>query len=120
MWTIPAAHTKGKKTRIVPLSKIAIRIVKLLKLLADPANTRLFHTISDAEVASAMFHRMTKKAGVVNFRFHDLRHEAISRMVIYKRKLSMFEIMGIVGHSSMAMLQRYSNLRGDEFAGRMD
>lgn len=120
VWTIPAAHTKCKKTRVVPLSKVAIRIVKLLKLIADPTSKRLFHTISNAEVASAMFRRMTRKAGVIDFHFHDLRHEAISRMVIYKRKLSVFEIMAIVGHSSMEMLQRYANLRGDEFAGRMD
>ena len=56
----------------------------------------------------------------MNFRFHDLRHEAISRMVLYKRQLSVFEIMRIVGHSNAEMLHRYANLRGDEMSDRME
>lgn len=47
-------------------------------------------------------------------------HEAISRMVLHKRKLSPFEIMKIVGHSSLAILNRYANLRGSDLVDRMD
>lgn len=69
---------------------------------------------------SCGFRRYADRAGLVDYRFHDLRHEAISRMVLYKRKLSVFEIMAIVGHSSTKMLMRYANLRGEELVDRMD
>lgn len=120
IWQMPAAHTKMKKARSVPLSKAAHRIVKLLKLLASSDNPRVFHQLGMPGPVSAGFHKFVMDAGVKDFRFHDIRHEAISRMVLYKRKLSVFEIMAIVGHSSSEMLSRYANLRGDELAPRMD
>ena len=120
LWTIPAIHTKCKKTRAIPLSFKAIRVMRLLKLLAISGEIRVFHPISSPSSASTGFHVFSLRAGLEDFRFHDLRHEAISRMVLYKRKLSVFEIMAIVGHSSTEMLMRYANLRGDELAHRMD
>lgn len=67
-----------------------------------------------------MFRIFTAEAQIKDFRFHDLRHEAISRLVMHKRKLAVFEIMKFVGHSSIEMLSRYANLRGDELAERID
>lgn len=120
LWTLPANHTKSVKTRAIPLSKRAIRYLKFLRADASSQSTRVFHRLGTPIVVSAGFHKHTRIAGLVDFRFHDLRHEAISRMVLYKRKLSVFEIMVIVGHSEMAMLLRYANLRGDELADRME
>lgn len=120
LWTLPANHTKCVKARAIPLSKRAIRYLKFLKADASAQSTRVFHRLGTPIVVSAGFHKHTRSAGLVDFRFHDLRHEAISRMVLYKRKLSVFEIMTIVGHSEMKMLLRYANLRGDELADRMD
>lgn len=120
LWTLPANHTKCLKARAIPLSRRAIRYLKFLKADASSQSTRVFHRLGAPIVVSAGFHKYVLRAGLVDFRFHDLRHEAVSRMVLYKRKLSVFEIMTIVGHSEMAMLLRYANLRGDELADRMD
>lgn len=120
LWIIPADHTKKRTARAVPLSKRATRIAKLLKRLAQPGNPRVFHTLGIPDSVSAGFHKISMDAGLVDFRFHDLRHEAISRMVLYKRQLSVFEIMKIVGHKSIEMLDRYANLRGDELAAKME
>jgi integrase len=120
LWIIPELHTKCKKTRAVPLSMAAIRAFKALRLLSDPASSRVFHQLGKPDRVSASFHAIFDKAGLDGFRFHDLRHEAISRMVLYKRKLSVYEIMTIVGHSSLQMLNRYANLRGDEMSHKMD
>ncbi len=120
LWTIPAADTKSKKTRAIPMSKKAVRIFKLLKMIASADSRRVFHSLGKPRSVSGAFHLFAHEAKLKDFRFHDLRHEAISRMVLYKRKLSVFEIMSIVGHSSTEMLVRYANLRGDELAHRMD
>lgn len=120
LWVIPARHTKTNTERTIPLSKRAVRILKMLLLLKDANSNRIFHCFKNAAVVSALFHRYIKEAGVANFKFHDLRHEGISRMVLFKRKLSVYEIMEIVGHNSMDMLKRYANIRKDELVGRMD
>lgn len=48
-----------------------------------------------------------EKAGLENFTFHDLRHEATSRL--FERGLSAVEVMSITGHSTNEMLDRYTH-----------
>lgn len=133
VWIIPAEHTKSKKSRQVPLSKSAFAVAKQLHdMLAKhnqelrkadpnaPLETRLFWQFANASSVSTAFHKITLKLGIKDLRFHDLRHEGITRMVLFKRKLSVFEIMKIVGHESMTMLNRYANLRGGDLVDRMD
>lgn len=120
VWSIPAAHCKTKQARVVPLSKKAMRCMRILKLIASPTSTRVFHSLGTPECVSGLFHKYVQQAGVSGLRFHDLRHEAISRMVLYKRQLSVFEIMKIAGHKSLEMLNRYANLRGDELSHKME
>jgi integrase len=76
----------------------------------------VFVYLNDTDMVSSMFRRLTKEANLVDFHFHDLRHEAISRIVLYRRQLSIYEVMRMVGHTSLEMLNRYANLRGDELA----
>lgn len=118
-WTIPAKHTKCKKTRVVPLTLAARDAIRDLRALKSPESPRLFHNWSGAPVVSALFSRIVKEVGLVDFRFHDLRHEGISRFVLKQRNFSIYEIMRIVGHSSPEMIDRYANLRGDELANKL-
>lgn len=119
-WTLPLEHTKSKYERVVPMSKDILEIMAELRALARSGDNRIFHTLPTTHGVSQGFRIIARNAGIVNFRFHDLRHEAISRMVLHKRKLSPFEIMKIVGHGSLAMLNRYANLRGSDLVDRMD
>ncbi len=118
-WTIPKMHTKCKKERVMPLTCLAADVIRELKALADPESKRIFHCLGKPNSVSAGFHRWSTTAGLIDFRFHDLRHEGISRFVLTQRNFSVNEIMQMVGHSSPAMLQRYSNLRGNELAEKM-
>ncbi|MFL6643638.1 MAG: site-specific integrase [Paraburkholderia fungorum] len=120
LWVIPAEHTKGRRTRFVPLSRRARRLLRALSTRRSTSTNRVLWGLRQPHTVSTMFARFAKEAGLKDFRFHDLRHEAISRMILYKRKLSPFEIMRIVGHSSLEMLNRYANLRGEELVDRMD
>lgn len=115
-WTIPAAHTKKKKTRIVPLNKAAMRALRAMLLIRDPNSPKVFHAMGDTHSVSGCFYHLTMKLGLDDLRFHDLRHEAITRMVLEEKQFTVFEIMKIVGHSSLIMLERYSNLRGEELS----
>lgn len=120
LWTLPLEHTKSKYARCIPLSIKALDMMAQLKAMSLPGDPRIFHAMPSTHGVSNAFRRHSLRAGLVDFHFHDLRHEAISRMVLHKRKLSVYEIMKIVGHGSLPMLNRYANLRGDELANRMD
>ena len=52
---------------------------------------------------------LTKKAGLPGFRFHDLRHCAITSLA--ESGASDSTIMSIAGHVSRKMLERYSHVR---------
>lgn len=59
-----------------------------------------------------------KKVGVIDFKFHDLRHEAVSRLV--EAGLSDQEVASISGHKSMQMLRRYTHLRAEDLVAKLD
>jgi len=56
--------------------------------------------------------------GIHDFRFHDLRHEAVSRLV--EAGLSDQEVSSISGHKSMQMLKRYTHLRAEDLVEKLD
>lgn len=57
-------------------------------------------------------------AGCVDLHFHDLRHEAVSRL-FERTNLSEAQIMKISGHKSHRMMMRYANLRGSDLAEQL-
>lgn len=59
-------------------------------------------------VFSKIWNDMKKKLGMANFRFHDLRHEAVSSLV-ETGKFSDQQVATISGHKSMQMLKRYTH-----------
>jgi len=53
-----------------------------------------------------------KAEPIEDLRFHDLRHEAISRF--FEKGLSAEQVMRITGHKTYSMLARYTHTRMDE------
>lgn len=67
---------------------------------------------------SRQWSRIFSAAKCLDLHFHDLRHEATSR--IYERTtLSDVEIASITGHKDLRQLKRYANLRGSKLAERL-
>lgn len=77
------------------------------KGIKDTSNhlSRLFGSVFDCE-------------GFGDLRFHDLRHEATSRL-FERTNLSEAQIMKITGHKSHRMMMRYANLRGSDLAAQL-
>ncbi len=59
-----------------------------------------------------------KSVGLADLRFHDLRHEAVSRFV--EGGLSDQQVAAISGHKSMQMLRRYTHLRAEDLVDQLD
>lgn len=104
--------TKNGDKRIVPLSSNAIKILSTL----NKEGFNVFQLQSSYVITDA-FRRATKKAGISGLRFHDLRHEAVSRL--FEKRLNVMEVASISGHRSLQMLQRYTHLRAEELALRL-
>jgi integrase len=62
--------------------------------------------------------KIKRKQGLADVRFHDLRHEAVSRFV--EAGFSDQEVSAISGHKSMQMLKRYTHLRAEDLVDRLD
>jgi integrase len=69
-------------------------------------------------VFNRTWQRIVKQLGIIDFRFHDLRHEAVSRFV--EAGLSDQEVAAISGHKSMQMLKRYTHLRAEDLVAKLD
>lgn len=67
---------------------------------------------------SRQFARIFSAAGSGDLHFHDLRHEATSR-IFERTQLSDMEIAKITGHKDLRTLARYANLRGSNLAERL-
>ena len=64
------------------------------------------------------FGQIKKKLGLAGLHFHDLRHEAVSRLV--EAGLSDMKVAAISGHRSMQMLKRYTHLRAEDLVDELD
>lgn len=128
--TIFLDRTKNGSKRQVPMSSVAVSVVKdcltahhrgevndkaRLMPLWDGDSTSLIYT---SNKLSSQWARIFSAAGCEDLHFHDLRHEAVSRL-FERTNFSDIEIAKISGHSSTKMLMRYANLRGSDLAGRM-
>ncbi|MCQ0031248.1 site-specific integrase [Burkholderia glumae] len=118
-WTVPAHRCKTRKERVIPLGRRARFILRLLLKRKTPESSRVFHAMGTPGACSQQFRKLAQAAGVVGFRFHDLRCEAISRMYLQQDGLTEREIMVIVGHSSLEQTRAYVEMNATEVASRM-
>lgn len=107
------ADTKNGDQRDVPLSPTAIQV---LEDLPRSITGRVFPI--EGKTLEHSFRRATAKAGLTDFTFHDLRHEATSRL-IETGLFSVVEVAAITGHKSMQMLKRYTHPRAAELAVKL-
>ncbi len=63
------------------------------------------------------FDRACRRAGIENLRFHDLRHEATSRL--FEKGLNPMEVSTITGHKTLQRLKRdtHKSRRSGKVAG---
>jgi integrase len=134
--TIFLDKTKNGDKRQVPLSTIIVRKIKryLTQVARRQRGMEGFNFAGErllpwwdgnkaaldktTSLLSQQFARIFEEAGCADLRFHDLRHEATSRL--YERtKLSDLEIAKITGHKDLRMLRRYANLRGSNLATQL-
>ncbi|MFC1459295.1 site-specific integrase [Microvirga arabica] len=104
--------TKIGDSRDVPLST---RAVEILRAFMTAGSGQVFNVAPNA--ARPAWERLVCRAGWVDLHFHDLRHEAVSRL--FEKGLNVVEASTISGHKELRMLQRYGHLRTTDLVARL-
>ena len=102
-------ETKNGNARTVPLSS---RAVAVLEALPRNLDGRVFGVTYEGIHQSYV--RACRRAGIKGLTFHDLRHEAITRLA--EQGLTIMELQAISGHKTMQMLLKYTHLRAEDLA----
>jgi len=103
----------GRSEAKIPILK-GVREALLRARNKTEQRDNLFH-VKKSESISDKFARMTAKIGIDDLRFHDLRHEAISRM--FERGMAVEQVRVVSGHRTLDQLSRYINLRAEDLTG---
>jgi integrase len=105
--TLLIPETKNGHPRTIPLTKRALYILE---------NSQLpFPTTANA--LRLAWDRLKKKGNIKDLHFHDMRHEAISRL--FEKGLSVPEVALISGHKDVRMLFRYTHLKAEDIVGKI-
>ncbi len=115
--SLPRQITKTRRDRKVPMS------LPVTNYLA--ANRRDLGAVIGLTVSAfkQRWERLRARAAetcpsVASFRFHDLRHECLSRLAEAGWTLPKLRVMS--GHADYRMLQRYINLRAEDLVAELD
>lgn len=107
--TVLASHSKGNNTRVIPLNAEALAVLTTIK--PDPAKGLVFKSpitggrFNNVKKAWA---EITKAAGIPDLRWHDLRHDFASQLVM--KGAPLFTVQKLMGHANSRMTQRYAKL----------
>lgn len=122
---------KGKRSRTIPMSQavydllweirnhhetkvftyVAKRTLKARKLIKGER-----FPLTEAGLKTAM-RRAVPKAGVVNFRFHDMRHTAATRVL---RASNLRVVQNLLGHKDIATTTKYAHAADDDIRKALD
>jgi len=113
--------TKNGSPRTVPLST---RALSAIHALPRSINGRLFrsgyHSIHNAfklALTKAQATQPDSETFLRGLRFHDLRHEAVTRL--FEKGLNPIEVGMVSGHKTLSMLQRYTHLRSEDLVVKL-
>jgi integrase len=133
--TVTLPETKNGEKRTVPLSREAVQILSSIPRRIDGRVWGMGPDSISQDFAKAVSlaretyvkdfeekHKREKNAKpdpafLVDLTFHDLRHEATSRL--FEKGFNPMEVSTITGHKTLQMLKRYTHLRAEDLVERM-
>lgn len=113
--TVLASHSKGNTTRVIPLNTEALLVLEAIKptpaaglVFKSPITGERFNNVKKA------WAELTKAAKLPDLRWHDIRHDFASQLVM--RGVPLFTVQKLLGHANPRMTQRYAKLAPDTLA----
>jgi integrase len=107
--SVLASNSKGNKTRVIPLNAEAMTVLTAIRpkaasglVFKSPVSGERFDNVKKA------WAELTKAADLPDLRWHDLRHDFASHLVM--KGAALFTVQKLLGHSNSKMTQRYARL----------
>ena len=107
--TVLASHSKGNNTRLIPLNSEALTVLTSIQpesatglVFKSPVTGGRFNNVKKA------WAEVTKAAKLPDVRWHDLRHDFASQLVMHG--VPLFTVQKLLGHANSRMTQRYAKL----------
>ena len=115
--------TKNGEPRTIPLSSVARNVLRAQLSASQWVSEGVIRLHKPSLFTytprglSGAFLRLSRRLGIDDLRFHDLRHEATSRF--FEKGLNPVEVATITGHKDTRMLMRYTHLRAEDLATKL-
>ena len=110
--TIHAAASKSGRTRHIPLSRRARELLDGWRRDTGNGTSGLVFpspvTGERLDNITSAWEKLLQRAQLEDFRFHDLRHDFASRLVMHG--VDLYTVKELLGHSTIQMTERYSHL----------
>lgn len=121
---------KGGRSRTIPMTSA---VYDLLWSLKDHHKTKVFTYIAKRPLPGAVkgerqpitmegfkteWRRTIGRSSVTNYRFHDNRHTAATRLVRSSRNLKL--VQKLLGHTELATTSRYAHVTNDDLRAAME
>lgn len=110
--SVTILESKNGYSRTIPLTPGALALLEGM----DSEVEKVFPLTANA--LRMAWERMLSKTDIEDLRFHDLRHEAISRF--FEMGLTVPEVASISGHRDMKMLMRYAHADMTRLAKKLE
>lgn len=108
------AKVSGKTgSRTIPLSPVCI---DMLRVVPRSLDGKVFPVTM--QTLKQAYERSVARAGITDFTFHDLRHDALTRLA--KLGFNVLELRAISGHTTANMLQRYVSIDACDLSGKLE
>jgi integrase len=104
---IELTETKNNKKRFIPLTDNMVQLLLNMPRQSEYMFLNPFRK-QPMECIRKSFGNALERAGITDFRFHDLRHTFASHFIMSGG--DMLTLKSILGHSSMKMVERYAHL----------
>lgn len=106
--TIEGPSAKSRQTRHVPLNDEATSLLRSWREQTGDGSRVFAVATNDKNGWKALL----KRAGIAQFRWHDMRHHFASRLV--QRGVPLNTVRDLLGHSTVQMSLRYAHLAPDQ------
>ncbi len=109
--TATVVRSKNGEKRTVPLNLRVFELLKAKAKASDATSGYVFASEAGTKILARNLHRgfrgAVKRAGVTDFRFHDLRHTFATRLA--QAGIDLYKVARLLGHKDIKMTQRYAH-----------
>jgi integrase len=116
---IKITNSKNNETRYVPINDtLFATLIKMPNCSTGEMKVFAWDNGKPIKYINNGFYNAMKRANIINFRFHDLRHTFASHLVM--KGVDIRIIQQLLGHKTLAMTMRYSHVSNDAMKAAVD